>query len=116
MPLVWYPRLWHATPEERKQFELLAHGEIIHWPLIDEDLSVEDLLVGRRSGESPGSFFQMASVSIRPGKLGPKDGTRDFNRKRVKTFYARLPNKTEFLGQSASIMFIPPQKQIQLPH
>ncbi|OAQ19811.1 DUF2442 domain-containing protein [Thermosulfurimonas dismutans] len=56
VPLVWYPRLWHATPEERKQFELLADGEIIHWPLIDEDLSVEGLLAGRRSGESPESF------------------------------------------------------------
>ncbi|OAQ19781.1 hypothetical protein TDIS_2124 [Thermosulfurimonas dismutans] len=56
VPLVWYPRLWHATPEERKQFELLADGEIIHWPLIDEDLSVEGLLAGRRSGESPDSF------------------------------------------------------------
>ena len=56
VPLVWYPRLWHSTPVERKQFELLADGEIIHWPLIDEDLSVEGLLAGRRSGESPESF------------------------------------------------------------
>jgi len=56
VPLVWYPRLWHATPEERKQYELLADGEIIHWPLIDEDLSVEALLAGRRSGETKESF------------------------------------------------------------
>ena len=56
VPLVWYPRLWHATPEDRNHFELLGDGELIHWPTIDEDLSVEGLLAGRRSGESPESF------------------------------------------------------------
>ncbi len=49
VPLVWFPRLLRATPEERSKSELLGDGDGIHWPLIDEDLSVEGLLAGRRS-------------------------------------------------------------------
>jgi hypothetical protein len=44
VPLVWFPRLLHATAEERQNFELLGDGEGIHWPEIDEDLSVAGLL------------------------------------------------------------------------
>ena len=50
-PLVWYPRLVHATPQERSNWELLAKGRHVHWPDLDEDLSVESLLAGRKSGE-----------------------------------------------------------------
>ncbi len=49
VPLVWFPRLLHATSEQRGKWELLGNGEGIHWPLVDEDLSVEGLLAGRRS-------------------------------------------------------------------
>ncbi len=49
VPLVWFPRLLRATPEQRGKSELLGDGDGIHWPLIDEDLSVEGLLSGRRS-------------------------------------------------------------------
>lgn len=49
VPLVWFPRLLHATPEQRRQWELLGDGEGLHWPQIDEDLSVEGLLAGRPS-------------------------------------------------------------------
>jgi len=49
VPIVWFPRLSRATPEQRDKWELLGEGEGIHWPLIDEDLSVEGLLAGRRS-------------------------------------------------------------------
>ncbi len=49
VPLVWFPRLLAATPEQRDRSELLGDGDGIHWPLIDEDLSVEGLLAGRRS-------------------------------------------------------------------
>ncbi len=56
VPLVWYPRLWHGTPEERGRFELLGDGTLIHWPDLDEDLSISGLLAGRRSGESPQSL------------------------------------------------------------
>lgn len=52
VPLVWYPRLWYGTPEERSNFEIIGDGSIIHWPDLDEDLSVAGLLAGRRSGES----------------------------------------------------------------
>jgi hypothetical protein len=51
VPLVWYPRLVHATPQERGSWELHAAGQHIHWPDLDEDLSVEGLLAGRKSGE-----------------------------------------------------------------
>ena len=50
-PLVWYSRLIHATPQERSNWELHAAGQHIHWPDLDEDLSVECLLAGRKSGE-----------------------------------------------------------------
>ena len=56
VPLDWYPRLKEGTPEERAQYELLGKGTGIHWPLLDEDISVEGLLAGRRSGESEGSL------------------------------------------------------------
>jgi hypothetical protein len=45
-PLVWFPLLLHATPDQRQEWELLGDGEIIHWPQIDEDLSVTGLLRG----------------------------------------------------------------------
>jgi len=45
-PLAWFPLLLHATPGERSEWELLGDGEIIHWPQIDEDLSVAGLLRG----------------------------------------------------------------------
>ncbi|HEV7733994.1 MAG TPA: DUF2442 domain-containing protein [Candidatus Binatia bacterium] len=55
-PLAWYPRLQHATAKERKNYRWVGQGEGIHWPELDEDLSVEGLLAGRPSGESQRSF------------------------------------------------------------
>lgn len=49
VPLSWFPRLIEATPETRANFELLGGGVGIHWPDIDEDLSVEGLLRGIRA-------------------------------------------------------------------
>lgn len=49
VPLAWYPRLLHATPQERGQWEVAGAGFGIHWPAIDEDLSVEGLLRGAPS-------------------------------------------------------------------
>jgi hypothetical protein len=46
VPLEWYPRLKAATPEDRATWEPCAAGHGIHWPSIDEDLSVEGLLRG----------------------------------------------------------------------
>lgn len=56
VPLEWYPRLLHGTPQERQRYELSGGGYGIHWPDLDEDISVENLLEGRRSGESQRSF------------------------------------------------------------
>lgn len=46
VPLVWFPRLSSASEEQLQNWELLGDGEGIHWPDIDEDLSVAGLLVG----------------------------------------------------------------------
>jgi len=46
VPLAWFPRLLHATQAERENWEWLGDGEGIHWPDIDEDLSVAGLLRG----------------------------------------------------------------------
>ena len=56
LPLSWYPRLLHGSPEERNNYQLIGGGSGIHWPDLDEDLSVEDLLAGHRSQESQSSF------------------------------------------------------------
>lgn len=53
VPLTWFPRLLNATPKERAKFELLGGGVGIHWPEIDEDLSVDGLLRGVRAPGSP---------------------------------------------------------------
>ena len=52
VPLAWYPRLVHATEEERGNWRLIGGGQGIHWPDLDEDVSVEGLLAGRPSSES----------------------------------------------------------------
>ena len=49
VPLAWFPRLLRATPAQREHFELLGDGEGIHWPDVDEDLSVAGLLRGSPS-------------------------------------------------------------------
>ena len=55
-PLAWYPRLLHGAPQERRNWRLVGDGEGIHWPDLDEDVSVENLIFGRPSGESQKSF------------------------------------------------------------
>jgi Protein of unknown function (DUF2442) len=46
VPLAWYPRLLHATVEQRNHFVISGAGFGIHWPEIDEDLSVSGMLAG----------------------------------------------------------------------
>lgn len=46
VPLVWYPRLCKATPEQRANWQVAGGGYGIHWPDVDEDLSTEGLLRG----------------------------------------------------------------------
>jgi len=45
-PLAWYPRLLHATPEQRANWRIAGGGYGIHWPDVDEDLNTEGLLHG----------------------------------------------------------------------
>jgi hypothetical protein len=56
VPLVWYPRLLHGNQQERSHFEIIGDGAYLHWPDLDEDLTVAGILAGRRSGESPASL------------------------------------------------------------
>ena len=56
VPLAWYPRLLHGRPEERNNWRLIGDREGIHWPDLDEDISVDNLLFGKPSGESQRSF------------------------------------------------------------
>jgi len=56
VPLAWYPRLLKGTDEERQNWRFIGDKEGIHWPDLDEDISVENLLLGKASGESQTSF------------------------------------------------------------
>jgi hypothetical protein len=68
VPLEWYPRLAHGTPKERSHWRLIGKGLGIHWPELDEDISVENLLTGRPSGETQKSFRRWLEQRPRRGK------------------------------------------------
>lgn len=53
IPLVWYPKLLVATPEQRLNWQISGAGYGIHWPDIDEDLSTEGLLRGAPAAPEP---------------------------------------------------------------
>jgi len=46
VPIIWYPLLWNATPQNRDIYEITGDGYGIHWPSLDEDLSVKGFLAG----------------------------------------------------------------------
>jgi hypothetical protein len=46
VPLMWFPLLREASPEQRTQYEIGAGGRGLHWPELDEDLSVAGLMAG----------------------------------------------------------------------
>jgi hypothetical protein len=56
VPLAWYPRLLQGTPKERSHWRLIGQGEGIHWPDLDEDISVQHVLLGKPSRESQASL------------------------------------------------------------
>jgi hypothetical protein len=56
VPLSWYPRLAEGTPGEQAVWELIGRGSGVHWPLLDEDISLDQLLDGQRSGEGEASL------------------------------------------------------------
>ncbi|MGH8717427.1 MAG: DUF2442 domain-containing protein [Burkholderiales bacterium] len=74
VPLAWYPRLLHATAEERKDWRLIGNGRGIHWESIDEDVSVEGLLAGRPSAESQASFKKW--LASRPSRSNARSSGR----------------------------------------
>ncbi|MGO9896548.1 MAG: DUF2442 domain-containing protein [Bryobacteraceae bacterium] len=70
-PLVWFPRLAHASPRQRSEWELIGGGIGVHWEAVDEDISVASLL-------HPENFVGL------PGKVPPSPG-RAGRRKAVST-------------------------------
>ncbi|MCA9246329.1 MAG: DUF2442 domain-containing protein [Planctomycetales bacterium] len=56
VPVAWFPRLSHATPKELATWRLIGGGRGVHWPDLDEDVSIENLLTGKPSGESQESL------------------------------------------------------------
>ena len=64
VPLAWYPRLMNATESERHNWRLIGKGYGIHWEELDEDISVEGLLLGKPSGESQTSFKKWLSGRV----------------------------------------------------
>lgn len=61
VPLAWYPRLVHGFSSERSNWRLIGGGAGIHWPELDEDISVGNLLAGQASGESQKSLKRWLS-------------------------------------------------------
>ena len=66
VPLAWFPRLLHGTPEERNTWRLIGDGEGIHWPAMDDDISVENLHLCKPSGESQKSFSKWLAARAKP--------------------------------------------------
>jgi hypothetical protein len=56
VPLDWFPRLVHGTAKERARWRLIGRGLGVHWPDLDEDIRVDNLLLGHPSGESQASL------------------------------------------------------------
>jgi len=70
VPLNWFPRLLGGSNSERASWRLIGGGAGIHWPALDEDISIEDLMAGRRSGESKSSLETW--TNSRPKRAKPR--------------------------------------------
>jgi len=66
VPLAWHPRLLQGSPQERTHWRPIAGGRGVHWPDLDEDISVENLLAGQPSAESPASFKRWLQARADP--------------------------------------------------
>jgi Protein of unknown function (DUF2442) len=66
VPLEWYPRLVHGSARERQRWRLIGDGIGIHWPDLDEDISISGLFAGHPSRESSKSFKQWLASRRRP--------------------------------------------------
>ena len=56
VPFTWFPRPWYGTSSERANFEIIGDRNYLHWPELDEDLSISAILAGRCSKENPESL------------------------------------------------------------
>ena len=83
VPVSWYPRLSEGTPSERRRWELIGPGIGIHWPALDEDISVEALLLGLASNESATSLQRWRAGRRRPANKRSMEPTRSGSRKRA---------------------------------
>jgi hypothetical protein len=72
VPLAWYPRLLQSTQKECNNWRLIGKGEGIHWPDLDEDISVENILFGKPSGESQHSLNKWLLKRQKPHKQAQK--------------------------------------------
>ncbi|WP_295396118.1 DUF2442 domain-containing protein [uncultured Thiodictyon sp.] len=68
VPLVWSWRLTKATPEQRRHFEIIGDGQGIHWPDLDEDISIEGMLYG-----SPARRTKVAATRLTEKGAGSSD-------------------------------------------
>lgn len=91
VPVEWYPRLAHGSMKERQQWQLIGPGIGIHWPALDEDISVEGLLRGAPSGESEESFKRWlasrrpANRRLQPAKARRRSGIARGARARLRS-------------------------------
>lgn len=81
-PLDWYPRLAFGTADERADWELTADGEGIHWPALDEDVSVAGLIAGRKSAEGAPSLKRWMAIQ---DQLRRTTGFRELRRDVMRT-------------------------------
>jgi hypothetical protein len=73
VPLAWYPRLLHGTQKECNNWRMIGKGEGIHWADLDEDISVENILFGKPSGESQHSLKKWLEKRQKPHKQAKKE-------------------------------------------
>ena len=76
VPLVWFPRLLAATPQERKNWESIGGGVGMHWEAIDEDISVASLL-------QPDKFMRLANTALQPTSRARKPPVKSKKRARA---------------------------------
>ncbi len=74
VPLAWFPRLMAGTSRERANWRPVGGGVGLHWPDLDEDISVEGLLAGRGSAESQKSIAAWLDSRRKRGQQGRKRG------------------------------------------
>jgi hypothetical protein len=76
-PLAWYSRTLDGTPKERDNWRLIGSGEGVHWPDLDEDLSIDSLISGRPSGGSQASLKRwLEGRKVRAGRASGDKAVR----------------------------------------